>query len=293
MDINIALDNVINYIEENICGDINYETAAQMLGTSVFHFQRMFSFLTGLPIAEYIRRRKMTLAAFDIQKSDEKIIDIAVKYGYESHSSFTRAFQLFHGTTPTAVRNEGASVKVCPPLRISVTVKGIDSINFRIEKNDPYKLFGKQDIIVPMEHKYARDFIIDYGYKVVENGIHSSINIAAGFAADDSHPFHLLHGVYFKDEYGATRFIYGWELPEGGVDESFTIINVPKATWAVFTYYGEHMESLPKIWTYIYTNWLYTSGYKIDDHIVVEKETYLDEKQESFCAEVWMPIKEI
>lgn len=293
MDINIALDNVINYIEENICGDINYERAAQMLGTSVFHFQRMFSFLTGLSIAEYIRRRKMTLAAFDIQKSGEKIIDIAVKYGYESHSSFTRAFQSFHGTTPTAVRNEGASIKACPPILISVTVKGMDSIKFRIEKTAPYKLFGKEDVIVPMEHKYARDFIIDYGDKVVKNGIHSSINIAAGFAVDDSHPFHLLHGIYFKDKYGDTRFMYGWELPECGVDESFTIINVPKATWAVFTYYGEHMESLPKIWTYIYTNWLYTSGYKIEDYVIVEKETYLDDKQESFCAEVWMPIKEI
>lgn len=112
MDINMALDNVVNYIEENLCGDIDYEKVAKMLGTSVFHFQRMFSFLAGLPIAEYIRRRKMTLAAFDIQKSDDKIIDIAVKYGYESHSSFTSAFQIFHGITPTAARNEGDSIKV-------------------------------------------------------------------------------------------------------------------------------------------------------------------------------------
>lgn len=292
MDINIALDNVINYIEENICGDIDYERAAQMLSTSVFHFQRIFSFVTGLPIAEYIRRRKMTLAAFDIQKSDEKIINIAVKYGYESHSSFTRAFQLFHGITPTAARIEGASIHAYPPIRICITVKGIESIKFRIEKTDPYKLFGKEDIIVPMDHKYARDLLFSYGTDVVKDGSHDSVNIAAGFPVGDGHPFHLLHGIYFKDKYGANRFMYGWELPECGVDESFTIINVPKTTWAVFTYYGEHMESLPKIWTYIYTNWLYTSGYKTEDYIIVSKETWLDDKHESFCAEVWMPIKE-
>ena len=86
--------------------------------------------------------------------------------------------------------------------------------------------------------------------------------------------------------------MYGWELPEGGVDESFTVINVPKIKWAVFAYDGEHKESLPKIWTYIYSDWLYTSGYKIEDYIIVEKETWLDDKQEGFCAEVWIPLKE-
>lgn len=142
-----------------------------------------------------------------------------------------------------------------------------------------------------MEHLYALDFILDYGDKVVKNGIHDSTNIAAGFPVGDRHPFHLLHGIYFKDKDNATHFMYGWELPKNGVDESFTVVDVPKTTWAVFTYFGEHMESLPKIWTYIYSNWIHTSGYKTEDHIFIEKETWLDDRQESFCAEVWIPIK--
>ncbi len=292
MDINRAFDNVIDYIEENICNEINYEEAAKMMGVSVFHFQRLFSFLTGIPIAEYIRRRKMTLAGFDIQKSNEKIIDIALKYSYESHSSFSRAFQVFHGVTPSAVRDEGRSIRVYPPIHLHITIQGNDVINFRIEKTEPYQLFGKDDVILPMEHKYALDFIKNYGNNIVKSGSHAAINVAAGYPIDDEHPFHLLHGIYFKGKENNIHFMYGWEKPENEIGEDFTLIDVPKSTWAVFTYYGEHMEGLPKVWTYIYTSWLYTSNYKIEDYIIIEKESWHDKNQKVICAEVWMPIKE-
>lgn len=291
MDINTVFNNVINYIEKNIRNDINYEEMAKMMGISVFHFQRLFSFLTGIPIAEYIRCRRMTLAGFDVQKTKEKIIDIALKYCYESHSSFSRAFLLFHGVTPSAVRNEGMSIRIYPPIYLNITIQGKDIINFRIEKTESYQLFGKDDTIVPMEHKYALDFIKNYGDKVVENGSHDAINIAAGYPADGQHPFHLLHGIYFKDSENNTHFMYGWEKPDHIIDESFTVIDVPNTTWAVFTYNGEHMEGLPKIWTYIYSSWLYTSDYQIGDHIIIEKESWNDDSQEELCAEVWLPIK--
>lgn len=292
MDINQSFDDVINYIEENIYNEINYEEVAKIMGVSVFHFQRLFSFLTGIPVAEYIRCRKMTLAGFDIQKSNEKIIDIAFKYRYESHSSFSRAFQLFHGVTPSAVREEGVSIRVYPPIHLHLTIQGKDAITFRIERTDPYQLFGKDDIIVPMEHKYALDFIKEYGDMVVKNGSHAAVNIAAGYPPDDKHPFHLLHGIYFKDKDSKTHFMYGWEKPEHKINDCFTVIDIPKTTWAVFTYYGEHMEGLPKIWTYIYTSWIYTSNYKTDDCVFIEKESWYDEQQEVLCAEVWMPIVE-
>jgi AraC family transcriptional regulator len=233
----------------------------------------------------------MTLAAFDLQKSKDKVIDIALKYGYESHSSFTRAFQQFHGITPTAVRMEGVCIQAYPPLSLNITINGKDAIKFRIEKTEPFELFGREDVIVPMEHKYALNFILSYSEKIVKNGIHISINLAAGFPVGENHSFHLLHGIYYKDDSDNTHFMYGWELPKNGVDDCFTVVDVPKTKWAVFTYHGEHMESLPKIWTYIYSNWLLTSGYKAEDHIIIEKEAWLDDKQESFCAEVWMPIQ--
>ncbi len=292
MDISTVFNDAIKTIEDNICDDIKYEDLAKTMGVSVFHFQRLFSFLTGIPIAEYIRGRRMTLAGFDVQETNIKIIDIAIKYRYESHSSFSRAFQLFHGVTPSDVRKKGMGIKIYPPIYLNIAVRGNDIIGFKIDKTEPYQLFGKNDIIVPMEHKYAIDFIKNYGEMVVENGSHAAVNIAAGFPVGDNYPFHLLHGIFFKDCEERTHFMYGWEKPSQELEESFTVIDVPETTWAVFTYVGEHMEGLPKVWTYIYTNWLYTSGYKIGDQIIIEKESWMDEKENVLRAEVWLPIKE-
>lgn len=291
MDINTAFNDALKMIEKNICDDINYEEIAKSMGISVFHFQRLFSFLAGIPIAEYIRCRRMTLAGFDIQQSNKKIIDIALKYHYESHSSFSRAFSLFHGVTPSDVRNKGKEIRIYSPICLKIAIQGNDIINFKIEKTESFQLFGKDDVIVPMEHKYALDFIRDYGEMVEVNGSHAAINIAAGFPVGDNYPFHLLHGIYFKDKESRTHFMYGWTKPEHELGESFTVLDVPKTTWAVFTYIGEHMEGLPKIWTYIYTSWLYSTNYKIADYIIIEKESWIDENQNVLRAEVWLPIK--
>lgn len=291
MNINTVFNDGIKTIEKNICDDINYEEIAKGMGISVFHFQRLFSLLTGVPIAEYIRCRRMTLAGFDIQKSNLKIIDIALKYRYESHSSFSRAFQFFHGVTPSEVRKEGKEIRIFSPIYLNISIQGNDIIGFKMKQTEPYQLFGKDDTLVPMEHKYALDFIKNYGEKVVKNGSHAAINVAAGFTVGDSYPFHLLHGIYFKDIESKTHFMYGWEKPDYELDDSFKVIDVPKTTWAIFTYKGEHMEGLPKIWTYIYTSWLYTSDYEIGDDIIIEKESWIDENQNVLYAEVWLPIK--
>lgn len=292
MDINTVFNDVIDRIEKNIGNQIDYDELARGMGISVFHFQRLFSLLTGVPIGEYIRCRRMTLAGFDIQNSNIKIIDIAFKYGYESHSSFSRAFQVFHGVTPTDVRKKGKEVRIYSPIHLNISIRGNDIIGFRIAKIKAYQLFGKDDSIVPMEHKYSLDFIKNYGEQVIKNGSHAAVNLAAGFPVGDNYPFHLLQGIYFKDEEGKTRFMYGWEKPEHELEASFTVIDVPETTWAVFTYTGYHMEGLPKIWTYLYTSWLYTSNYKIGDHFFIEKESWIDENRDILRAEVWLPVNE-
>lgn len=292
MNINTVFNDVIDRIEKNIGNQIDYDELARGMGISVFHFQRLFSLLTGVPIGEYIRCRRMTLAGFDIQNSNIKIIDIAFKYGYESHSSFSRAFQVFHGVTPTDVRKKGKEVRIYSPIHLNISISGNDIIGFRIAKTKAYQLFGKDDSIVPMEHKYALNFIKNYGEQVIENGSHAAVNLVAGFPVGDNYPFHLLQGIYFKDKEDNTRFMYGWEKPEHELEKSFTVIDVPETTWAVFTYTGHHMEGLPKIWTYLYTSWLYSTHYKIGDHIFIEKETWIDENRDILRAEVWLPVNE-
>jgi AraC-like DNA-binding protein len=110
------MNRVLDYLEKNMDGEINFDKVAKLAMRSSYHFHRMFSFITEIPLAEYIRRRRLTLAAQEFQNSQEKVIDIAVKYGYDSPDAFTRAFQKLHGVTPTVAREPGTVLKAYPRI---------------------------------------------------------------------------------------------------------------------------------------------------------------------------------
>lgn len=136
------LNKAIIYMEEHLTGEIDYEETARIACCSTYHFQRMFTYMTNVPISEYIRRRRMSLAAVDLCSSDEKIIDIALKYGYASPTAFNRAFQSVHGIAPSAARKDGCMLKSYPPLSFKITVKGVEEMNYRIEEKGPIRIIG-------------------------------------------------------------------------------------------------------------------------------------------------------
>ena len=115
---NCAMD----YIEEHLDGEISYEEIARLACTTACHFQRMFPFVTGVTLSEYIRRRRLTLAAFMLQTTDAKVIDVALQYGYESQAAFTRAFKNLHGVMPAAVRDAGVSLKAYPRMNFQISI---------------------------------------------------------------------------------------------------------------------------------------------------------------------------
>lgn len=128
------LNTAINYIEENLTDEIDYERLGQIAGCSSYHFQRMFGYLAGIPLSEYIRRRKMSLAAADLQNGEKKIIDIATKYGYASPTAFNRAFQSVHGFAPSQAKTEGQTIKSFAPIAFHVSIQGATQMEYRIEK---------------------------------------------------------------------------------------------------------------------------------------------------------------
>lgn len=117
--LNLAMD----YIENNLEGKISYDTAARLACCSTYHFQRMFSYLAGVSLSEYIRRRRLTLAGFELQTGRVKVTDTALKYGYESPEAFSRAFKKLHGVLPASVRDAGVSLKAYPKMSFSITIK--------------------------------------------------------------------------------------------------------------------------------------------------------------------------
>lgn len=137
------LSLAIDYIEDNLEGEISYDKAAQIACCSTYYFQRMFLYVAGISLSEYIRRRRMTqAAAFELQGSEEKIIDIGSKYGYISPPSFNRAFQAVHGVNPTIARMEGTVLKAYPCIRFSINITGGESMRYRIEAKEPIRIVG-------------------------------------------------------------------------------------------------------------------------------------------------------
>lgn len=155
MDWTERFNEVIDYIEEHLTEDIDYGALARIALCSTYHFQRMFAYIAGVPLSEYIRRRRMSLAAVDLQ-SGERVIDVGLKYGYSSPTAFNRAFQSVHGVAPSALRSEGAGVKSFPPLRFKLTVRGVEELNYRIETRGAFRIVGRS---YPLSREIEQNFL--------------------------------------------------------------------------------------------------------------------------------------
>lgn len=133
------LNIAIRYIEDHLTGTIEYDELAKMLCCSTYQFQRMFAFMNNVPLSEYIRRRKLSLAVADIQKG-ERVIDVALKYGYSSPTAFSRAFQCLHGITPSEARKKGTLLKTYPPISFKLTITGTEELTYRIEERSAFEV---------------------------------------------------------------------------------------------------------------------------------------------------------
>jgi AraC family transcriptional regulator len=286
-------ENVLDYIEDNLTSEIDIEVIAQKMKCTTYHFQRMFSFLTNVPLSEYIRKRKMTMAAFELQNANVKVIDIAIKYGYDSHSSFTRAFQSVQGITPSKSRMDGVCLTTYPKISFIFKIKGDSAMKYQVIKMKPQQLFGLNPLQID---GWETQPFLDYADSVIEDGTHDAINIAAGFPGNaikmiqtntwDVSKIHLLYAIHFFDETGKKHIMYGWEYPQGGVEKQFTVINVPESMWVVITdrLDGER-DSIKKCYEDLYMNWFPSSGYNQAPNLPIIEKYNLEK------SELWIPIE--
>lgn len=141
------MNRAMDYIEAHLADDISYDDIARIACCSTYHFQRMFPFITGITLSEYIRRRRLTLAAFELQTTDAKVIDVALKYGYQSPEAFARAFKNLHGIMPISARDKGVSLKAYPRMSFHISIKGGIEMNYRIEQRGAFEMFGVYGLI--------------------------------------------------------------------------------------------------------------------------------------------------
>jgi len=272
------LNQAIIYIEEHLKDDIDYDQLAKIACCSSYHFQRMFSYMAGIPLSEYIRRRKMSLAAVDLQSGDKKIIEIAGEYGYQSPTAFNRAFQNIHGIAPSAVKNEGVSIKSFPPISFRITVKGVEEMNYRIEKKDSFRIIG---ISQPLDKEIENNFAVVP--KMWQNAaVDGTIQRLAGLM--DAAPMGLL-GVSACND--AEQWKYFIAVSSTKQDADFEEYIVPAATWAIFTGSGTN-QSIQELEQRIVTEWLPTSGYEYAN--APDIEVYLNPDPQNAQYEVWIPV---
>jgi len=272
------LNAAIADIEEHLTDEINYERLGRITCCSAYHFQRMFTYMAGVPLSEYIRRRKMSLAAVDLQCGDEKVIDVAAKYGYKSPTAFNRAFQSIHGVAPSAVRQNGVAVKSYPPLTFKITVKGVEELNYRIEKHGPFRVVGTS---VPLDKDIEKNFqrLPAKWAEVSTDGTLERI-----IALMDSQPMGVLGVCRCNDSEEWRYFIAVSSSKDAPGLEEYT---VPSATWAVFP--GEGLSSdIQELERRVVTEWLPTSGYEYGD--APDIEVYLNPDPQNAKFEVWIPV---
>lgn len=273
------LNSAINYIEEHLTEEIEYEQLAQVACCSTYHFQRMFGYMAGVPLAEYIRRRRMSLAAVDLLGGDEKIVDIGLKYGYTSPTAFNRAFQSVHGIAPSAVRKSGANVKSYPPISFKIMVKGVEEMNYRIEKKEEIRIVG---ISRPLHKEIEKNFEIvpQMWGKAAEDG-----TIPKLAALMNSQPMGLL-GVSACGEAEHWKYFIAVSSTAPLADglEEYVI---PAATWAIFSGSGTNL-SIQELEQRIVTEWLPTSGYEYGN--APDIEVYINPDPANAQFEVWIPV---
>lgn len=270
-------NSAIRYIEEHLTGEIDYEQLGKIACCSSYHFQRMFAYMADVPLSEYIRRRRMSLAAVDLLQ-DERVLDVALKYGYSSPTAFNRAFQSVHGVAPSAIKNDGASIKSFPPLVFKIMVKGAEEMNYRIETKEAFRIIG---VSSPLRNELEQNFEIVPAMwdRAIADGTLPKLA-----SLMNAQPMGLL-GVCATNDDGPWKYFIA--VASTNSDDTLEEYTIPASTWAIFPGSGTN-RSIQELEQRIFTEWLPTSGYEYAN--APDIEIYLNPDPENARFEVWVPV---
>lgn len=295
-----GLQKALQRIEEQLDGKIDYKELAQMACCSEYNFMRVFSVLSGYTLADYIRLRRLTLAGQELIASDVKVIDLALKYGYDSPESFQRAFQKFHGVSPSQARRAGVMLRSVSPLSLRISIEGGHDMNYRIEKKEGMKYLGFKRRFSGTPGERARqeeDFFIhtrlqQYALMGVSGDCETQYTLIRNAGAD-GYDFYIAVPLDENLSEKHYRIIAGLN-PE--FDRLFEIIEVPAAAYAVFEtdkkrYPVMDQEDLRRK---AVSEWLPGSGYQLADgteQSVIHWYTGRAASRDTRYIELWLPIE--
>lgn len=287
MDWLAQFNRAIDYVEEHLTEVINVKELAKLAQCSEYHFSRMFSSLAGITLSEYIRRRRLTVAAFELQSGDIKVIDVAMKYGYTSADAFTRAFQSLHGIPPSAAKSQGHVLKAFPRMTFHLTIQGGIAMNYRIVDKEAFHIVGISKR-VPIQFEGVNE------------------EIASMWKSMDGEMINLLKELSNVEPHGiiqaSVNFSEGRMQEEGGLDhyigvattrecpEHLAKLEVAASTWAVFEAVGPFPTTLQNIWGRIYSEWFPSANYELAQGPEILWNESNDYESPNFRSEIWIPV---
>lgn len=279
------LNDSIAYLEANMDGEIEIEEAAKQTLTSKFHYQRLFHMVTGVTVAEYVRKRRLTLAAQELQQGRKKVLDVALRYGYQTPESFSKAFIKLHGITPSEAKRSGVHLKAIPRMSFQIQIKGEAVMKYRIQEKEAFKVMGVERRISTVDGQnrvkipqfwneiWEMPQVEEMTKKVSELGF-------LGICAD------------LDEEQSAFTYMIAVEASET-VDQDLTIREIPAQTWAVFESRGPLPKAIQGVLDRIFSEWFPSTGYEHANAPELEIYPEGDTGAEDYSCEVWIPIKKM
>lgn len=279
-----SFQGAIDYIEEHITEPADYERIAREMNLSSFYFRKIFTIICGYTVGEYIRSRRLTLAGSELVSTDNRIIDIALKYGYDTPEGFTRAFTGFHGAAPNAVRKHGAPLRLFTKLSVSITMKGGNQMDYKIVKKPAFKIIAKQQRFEKIEDVRGRSDIPAFWEECGKDGTKKFLEENC---RKDGVLGEAVVGMCLDDSTVAKDFPYliGAEYAGGDVPDGFKLVDVPAAEWAVFKIKCFEAEAIQQTWHSIFAEFFPSSQYKPAGSF--DLEVY---HTNSYDAEIWISV---
>ncbi|MET3319165.1 UNVERIFIED_ORG: AraC family transcriptional regulator [Peribacillus simplex] len=282
-----SIQKAINYMEEHLLDDLTIESISRQANASAFHFQRTFTILTDISVGEYVRRRRLTLAAQEISRTNCKIIDLAYKYRYDTPEAFSKAFRRQHGVSPSEARKYIGKLTFYERLVIQVILKGEIPMKYNIIERDSFQLIGikREFSLVNGENLIGIPKLWD---KVNSDGTddqlgklnNGQIKGLLGVCVDKR----ILEQNETMDYWIATEY-------DGQVPEGYSSLTIPASKWVIFEVHGPMPDAIQEVWKRIFSEWFPTSGYEHAGTPEMEVYTDDDASNPDYYSEIWIPVK--
>ena len=278
-----AISEAVRYNERHITEDITLYDVADSVNMSPFYFHKGFSMLCGYSVMEYIRKRRMALAGEELITSDVTVMELAMKYGYDSPDSFTRSFSRFHGSTPLAVRRNYTMLKTFAPLKLTIALKGGYVMDYRITKKEAFTVLGVSK---------------EFSYENAQQAV--SMFWQEHYTAGRCEHVRGMFGINIDPQMGNEQFEYliaDVYHPAAEIPKGYTVRTIPAFTWAVFPCKGSLPESMQDVNVKIFSEWLpalqdyeFAAGYCVEMYDAPDKYPK-GTSDENYYTEIWIPVR--